>query len=106
MKKIAKIVGFVGGAAALIWAMRDRLISIAAPREPQPPTFRVVPPVADADDLTEITGIGPTYATRLSAAGIRSYSELARAGAGRVAEVAGVSSARAEEWIAQAAAKV
>lgn len=106
MRKIAKIVGFVGGVAAVVWAMRDRLISIAAPREPQPPTFRVVPPIKEADDLTEITGIGATYAGRLAEAGIRSYADLARAGAARVADAAGVSVARAEDWISQATTRV
>jgi hypothetical protein len=32
LSKVAKVVGFVGGVAALIWAMRDRFISVAVSR--------------------------------------------------------------------------
>ncbi len=105
MRKITKVVGFVGGLAAVAWAMRDRLISIAAPREPEPPTFRVVPPHTD-DDLTTINGIGPVFAARLVQGGIRTYADLAQADPARVAEIAGVAETRAAEWIDRATARV
>lgn len=47
VKRLLRTVVVLGGLAALAWAMRDRLISIATPREEQPPVFRVpdgVPP--------------------------------------------------------------
>jgi hypothetical protein len=57
VNKIGKVIGFVGGAIAILWAMRDRLVSIAAPQDPEPPRFRVVPPSpappAAEDDLTD-----------------------------------------------------
>ena len=40
MKRVAKIIGLVGGVAAVVWAMRDRFISVATSREPEPPTIR------------------------------------------------------------------
>lgn len=110
MKKLARIVGILGGLAALLWAMRDRLVSIAAPREPQPPRFRVVPPPDDVqlddsepeDDLTSIRGIGPVFAERLRDKGIRTVEDLARAEPEKVAEMLGVPTSRAEDLVRQA----
>lgn len=91
--------------------MRDRLISIAAPREPEPPAFKVIPstgielpaPSEDGFDLTAVKGIGPVYAERLREAGIAGIAELAGAEASAVALAADVPENRAEEWIRQAA---
>src|SRR5690606_10410033 len=65
VNKLGKVIGFLGGALAILWAMRDRLVSIAAPQDPEPPRFRVVPPSGPPpveDDLTAISGIGPVFA--------------------------------------------
>jgi len=108
VKKIARALGVIGGLAALIWAMRDRLISIAAPKEPEPPKFRVVPPIGldeRGDDLTEITGIGPVFASRLRAEGITTFKELSDAGPQVVSDAAGVPLTRASDWVDQAAAR-
>lgn len=94
--------------------MRDRFVSIAAPREPEPPTFRVVTPPSEpptdrgpqADDLTEVNGIGPVFARRLMEAGISTFADLAGAAPDRVAEIVGVPEPRAVEWIEQAALQV
>lgn len=97
----------------MLWAMRERLVSVAIPREPKPPAFRVPDrtpttsaptptPIPTQVDVTEISGIGPVYATRLGAAGINTVSELARADAGAVAGAAQVPRSRAEAWIASA----
>jgi predicted flap endonuclease-1-like 5' DNA nuclease len=109
MKRLARILGVVGGVAAVVWAMRDRLISITAPREPQPPRFRVVtppsaPPVSGgaSDDLTQVVGIGPVFSERLTAAGILTFGDLATAGVDRAAQITGVPVSRAEGWITQA----
>lgn len=108
MKRIGRMVGLVGGAAAVLWAMRDRLVSIAAPAEPEPPRFRVVPPPADVpkpttgDDLTKVVGIGPVFASRLRAEGIVSYADLIAASDDRLAEIIGVPTSRVEGWRAQA----
>ena len=107
VKKLARLVGVVGGVAAIIWAMRERLVSIASPREPEPPRVRVVtppsePPAAGDDDLTLINGIGPVFSERLKDAGISSFQALYEAGADRAADVTGVPVSRAEPWIAEA----
>lgn len=101
MKRVAKVVGFVGGAIAVIWAMRDRFISVATSREPQPPTFRTTS--TERVPVDQLDGIGPVFAQRLSAAGLGDVEALAAASPDQVAEAAGVSSARARNWIDLAA---
>lgn len=93
----------------MLWAMRDRLVSVAIPREPQPPAFRVpeptpAPPPPPDGSITDIVGIGPVYATRLTTAGIGTLADLAQADADRVADAAKVPRSRAEAWIEAAAA--
>ena len=96
MKKLAKVIGFIGGSLAVVWAMRDRLISVATSREPQPPTFRTGDPAPTVDS---IDGIGPVFAERLTGAGLGDLGKLAAATPDQVAEAAGVSVARAKKWI-------
>lgn len=107
MKRLGKLLGVAAGLAAIVWAMRDRFVSIAAPKEPEPPTFRVVPPppgpaASDGDELTRVSGIGPVYAERLRAGGIGSLDELASAPPEKVAEAADVPTERAADWVSQA----
>ena len=102
MKRLAKIIGVVGGVAAIVWAMRDRFISVATSREPEPPTFRTSEPGSKSAGIDVIGGIGPVFAGRLKAAGIDSPKKLASASPDKVAEAAGVSGARARSWIEQA----
>ncbi len=99
MKKLARAIGILGGVAALIWAMRDRFISVAASREPQPPRFR---DVGNTQPVAIINGIGPVYEERLKRAGIGDVAALADASPDLVAEAAGVSASRARGWITQA----
>lgn len=103
MSKVAKIVGFVGGVAALVWAMRDRFISVAVSREPEPPAFKNPPRMGTAagPQLESINGVGPTYADRLRAAGYSSAADLAGADPDEIAKVAGVSTTRARSWLDQ-----
>lgn len=102
MKRLAKVLGIVGGAAALIWAMRDRFISVAASREPEPPMLRAATPPVPSPGVGIIDGIGPVFASRLQAAGINDLSKLATSSPDTIAEAAGVSAARARSWIEQA----
>lgn len=97
MKRLAKIIGFVGGVAAIVWAMRDRFISVAISREPEPPAFRSESPTSRSVDA--IDGIGPVFAKRLTEAGLGTVDALASANPDRVAEAASVSAARARTWI-------
>lgn len=101
MKKLAKFIGIIGGAAAVIWAMRDRFVTVATSREPDSPQFRAVRP-GSRPGVSAIDGIGPVFANRLEAAGLKNVSDLAEASPDRVAEAAGVSATRARSWIDQA----
>ena len=116
MRRTAKVGGLVisvgAGLAALAWMLRDRLVRpTVVPVSPEDaPAFRVSPPTAaaraDADDLTEIKGIGPVFSARLAAAGISRFDELAATSGSRLAEIAGVPETRAAEWISQARSRV
>jgi hypothetical protein len=101
LKKLAKAIGLIGGAVAVLWAMRDRFVSVATSREPEPPTFRT-PRVDAGQSIEVIDGIGPVFATRLAEAGMEDIASLAEASPDSVAEAAGVSGARARSWIEQA----
>ena len=102
LKKLAKVIGIIGGAAAVIWAMRDRFVSVATSREPETPTFRSPPDEQPDLSIDTVDGIGPVFAGRLKDAGIDSVGKLAIASPDSVAEAAGVSGARARSWIEQA----
>lgn len=58
------------------------------------------------DDLTQINGIGPTFARRLNEAGIYSFAALAAADPEQVREVTKVANWQADpaDWIAAAKA--
>jgi predicted flap endonuclease-1-like 5' DNA nuclease len=101
MKRLAKVVGIVGGAIAIIWAMRDRFISVAASREPEPPVFRATTPIPRPPAIDTVDGIGPVLAGRLKSAGIDDVAKLAAATPDTIAEAASVSVARARAWIEQ-----
>jgi predicted flap endonuclease-1-like 5' DNA nuclease len=124
MKRVARLLSFAAGIAAIIWAMRDRFISLALPREPEPPSFRhpddhprvahqphrVAPSESTTDspappkvdDLTAIKGIGPVFATKLADIGVRSFSDLAGSSAETIAAGLNTSESRAVDWIRQA----
>jgi len=99
MKRVAKVIGFVVAAIALVWAMRDRFISVATSREPEPPAFKAEPPPPRAVTVDSLDGIGPVFAERLTTAGLGTVDALAKASPDRVTEAAGVSAARARTWI-------
>lgn len=98
MKRMAKVVGVIGGALAVVWAMRDRFISVATSREPRPPNFKSEHP-PHSPPVDAIEGIGPVFAQRLAGAGIADVASLAAASPDQVAEAASVSAKRARNWI-------
>jgi predicted flap endonuclease-1-like 5' DNA nuclease len=110
IRNMLRVAGIAIGVGAAVWAMRDKLLPAPNIPEEPPPRFRTGPvmPVANGggDDLTEIKGIGPVYASRLAQAGIATFATLAAATPAIVAEGAGVSEAVAAAWIEQAAASV
>ncbi|MFW2339308.1 MAG: hypothetical protein ACN4GK_04600 [Acidimicrobiia bacterium] len=127
MKRIVRILSFAAGVAALIWAMRDRFISLALPREPQPPAFRHpedhpnVPhrphqpphfqpevPTTDnkPDDLQEIKGIGPVFAAGLADMGITTFGDLSESKVADVAAKLETAESRVADWIGQASQRL
>lgn len=97
MKRIAKLLALLGATGVIVWAMRDRFISVAISREPEPPAFRSEPVTAEPVDV--IDGIGSVYAERLTKAGLGDVRSLAKASPDRVAEAASVGVGRARGWI-------
>lgn len=105
VRNVVRVAGIVVGVGAAVWAMRDKLLPQPAISDEPPPRFRTGsgPTAATAgDDLTEIKGIGPVYAGRLSDQGMASFAALSAADPTTVAIAAGVPESAAEEWIAQA----
>jgi len=81
--------------------------------EPIAETIEVVaevpaPPsqAASQDDLKQINGIGPVYASRLHAAGVQTFSQLADLSAEQIQQIIGSEGSghmiEAESWIAKA----
>ena len=108
VKQLLRLAGVAAGIAAAAWALRHRLVPEPDIPEEPPPRFRTGPvayePAPQPDELTEVKGIGPAYASRLRTAGITSIAALARADAAEVASLIGVSERLAGSWIEQAAA--
>lgn len=109
MNRFVRVLGIIGAVGGIIWAMRDRFISLTVPKEPEPPAFRN-PPRAPAsseqqppdlpaestasndagpDDLTEVNGIGPVFAQRLADAGVTTFSALAAMSPDQLTEALG-----------------
>ncbi|MFA9426521.1 class III poly(R)-hydroxyalkanoic acid synthase subunit PhaC [Natronorubrum sp. A-ect3] len=57
---------------------------------------------ADADDLTDLNGVGQAYADSLADAGIETFDQLAEADVADLASETGISPSRIEDWIGQA----
>ncbi len=103
LAKYARWIGVAGSMGAVAWAMRDRFVSIAVPREPDRPVFRTPPTEVDQiDDLTAISGIGPVFARRLGEAGISSFSGLAAETDAKLAEILNIGESRTSGWREQA----
>lgn len=100
MKKLARALGIAGAVAAVLWVVRDRLLAILMPREPEPPVFTVVSPTPQ--DLTTVNGVGPVAAAKLRQEGITTFADLAAADPVQLAERIGTSQAKIADWIKQA----
>jgi predicted flap endonuclease-1-like 5' DNA nuclease len=83
---------------------QDRDISST---EIPPASEEIIPktPTLEADDLTQISGIGPKISSVLTAAGINSYSQLAGSNVDQINLIlrdAGLRLGNPSEWIQQA----
>ena len=104
MKNAIRIAGVVAGLAAAAWAVRDRMLPAPEAPTDTPPKFRTGSGSTD-DDLTEIKGIGPAFASRLQEVDVTSFADLAAQDADEVAETMNTTPETAQRWIDAAAAR-
>lgn len=108
LKKLFRLAVLFAAAATIVWLTRENLLPRPRVADDPRPHFRSSPPEPqqDPDDLTEIKGIGATYAARLHDMGIESFRALSEVSSATVAEAVGTSQSVADGWIAQARAKL
>jgi predicted flap endonuclease-1-like 5' DNA nuclease len=104
MKNAIRIAGVVAGLAAAAWAVRDRMLPAPEAPTDTPPRFRTGS-TRIGDDLTEIKGVGPAFASRLSEADIASFADLAKQEANELAEAVNTTPETAQRWIDAATAR-
>ena len=98
MKNAIRIAGIVAGFAAAAWAVRDRMLPAPEAPTDTPPRFRSGT-TPTGDDLTEIKGIGPAFASRLAETGIASFDDLADQDADSLADAVNTTPDTAQRWI-------
>ena len=86
---------------------RDQMLPTPQTSDEPPPKFRGGSDAAPAaavtsEDLTQVKGIGPTYAARLADISISTRAALVDADAATVAEAVGTSVSAVESWQADA----
>lgn len=75
----------------------------AAPKAAAPtPKPAPKPKASGGDDLTQIKGIGPTYAKRLKDAGLTTYTDIANASADELRAITRATAADPSQWINEA----
>jgi predicted flap endonuclease-1-like 5' DNA nuclease len=104
MKNAIRIAGVVAGLAAAAWAVRDRMLPAPEAPTDTPPRFRSGS-TPTMDDLTEIKGVGPAFASRLSEADIVSFADLAKQEADELSEAVNTTPETAQRWIDDADAR-
>ena len=109
-KNVIRVAGVVAGLAAAAWALRDRLLPAPEVHEEPPPKFRepdtgAASEAADTEPiLTDVKGIGPVTADKLTAAGIEDVQTLATADPAGLSDLIGTSETTAAKWIEAAKA--
>jgi predicted flap endonuclease-1-like 5' DNA nuclease len=103
MKKLMTILVLAAAAAAIVaYLTREQMLPAPQTTQEPPPRLRTTPPevksAPEGDDLTEVKGIGPTYAARLAAMSISTRAALADADPHAVAEEVGTSPATVKAW--------
>ena len=96
----------IGAIVAVAWIARDRLTGPApAPARSEAASHPEATPMpsqesgTETDDLSEISGVGPVYKTRLAEVGITSFAGLAGADATVIAGKIEAPVSRIQAWI-------
>ena len=92
-------------AATVVWLTREHLLPTPEVGDEPRPRYRATPP-SEPDDLTEVKGIGPVYASRLNGSGIATFRGLAESDAAATAAAIDVPVETVANWIEQAKAKL
>ena len=92
-------------AATIVWLTREHLLPTPKVSDEPPPHYRATPP-PEPDDLTEVKGIGPVYASRLNEAGIVTFRGLAESDSAATAAAIDMPAETVAGWIEQAKAKL
>ena len=92
-------------AATIVWLTREHLLPAPKVSDEPPPHDRATPP-PEPDDLTEVKGIGPVYASRLNEAGIVTFRGLAESDSAATAAAIDMPAETVAGWIEQAKAKL
>ncbi len=102
-KNLIRISGVIVGLGAAAWAVRDRLLPSPEIHDEEPPRFRDASQIRPASEsLTDIKGVGPVTAKKLSEAGVASIAEIAEMRPEDLGPTVGASVASAEKWIESA----
>jgi predicted flap endonuclease-1-like 5' DNA nuclease len=102
-KNLIRISGVIVGLGAAAWALRDRLLPSPEIHDEEPPKFRDTSQIRPApESLTDIKGIGPVTASKLSKAGVTTIAEIAEMRPEDLGSTVGASVSSAEKWIESA----
>lgn len=95
--KITDILASGAGKSGVKAAIGSGSVAAAPAAAAKPAAKKAAAPAAAADDLTQITGVGPAAAKKLAEAGITTFAQLA------AVDVDAVDVKVKPEWVAQAA---
>jgi predicted flap endonuclease-1-like 5' DNA nuclease len=95
MSILKDLINFTAGVMGLLFEKYEGTLETGSPATGEAP--------AEVDDLTQIDGIGPTFASRLYAAEVTTFAQLAALSPEQIREITHVTvQADPADWIAEA----
>ncbi len=102
MSIFKNIIDFTAGVMGILFEKYETARG-QAPGPGSEPEADAEPQEAEADDLTQIDGIGPTFARRLAEAGVTTFAQLAALSPEEAREITHVTvQSDPADWIAEA----